>query len=191
MLLRSQGGINRLIPPWGAVRRIRRLELLRYLNRYGFGSIVFWADLGLMLLSIFLFFLASDYPDMARTFPRLVLVMIMIVTLLDMINFMRGEKEKTTSGEKNDGIEAVRPRRQLKVLYMVALIFIFYLFMLVFGLAAGTFLFLLLSGWTLGYRRLKILVFSAVIITAFVYLIFRVIMNSFLPEGIIFTITGG
>lgn len=144
-----------------------------------------------MLLSIFLFFLASGYPDMARTFPRLVLVMIMIVTLLDMINFMRGEKEKTTSGEKNDGIEAVRPRRQLKVLYMVALIFIFFLFMLFFGLAAGTFLFLLLSGWTLGYRNVKTLLLSSVAISAFVYIIFEVIMQSFLPKGLIFSIFGG
>ena len=135
--------------------------------------------------------MAADYPDMARTFPRLVLVMIMVVTLLDMINLVRAEKEKTTSGEENDGIQAVRPGRQVKVLYMVALIFIFFLFMLFFGLAIGIFLFLLFSGWTLGYRRLKTLVFSAVIITGFVYLIFQVIMKSFLPEGVIFTLIGG
>jgi hypothetical protein len=165
--------------------------LVRYLHRHHFYSTLFWADLGLLLLSIFLFFLASGYPEMARTFPRLVLVMIMVVTLLDMINFIREEKEKTPSGEKNDGIEVVHPRQQLKVLYMVALIFIFFLFMLLFGLAAGTFLFLLLAGWTLGYRRLKVLIFSAAGITAFVYVIFRVIMNSFLPEGLIFTITRG
>jgi uncharacterized BrkB/YihY/UPF0761 family membrane protein len=128
---------------------------------------------------------------MARTFPRLVLVMIMVVTLLDMINFMREGKGKTFSAGKNDGTEAVPPRQQLKVLYMVALIFIYFLFMLFFGLVAGTFLFLLFSGWTLGYRRLKILIFSAVIMTAFVYFIFRVILKSFLPEGLIFTITGG
>lgn len=191
MLIWCQGGVNRMAPPRGSVSRIRRLKLVWYLRRYGLRSTLFWADLGLLMLSIFLFFLASDYPEMARTFPRLVLVMIMVVTLLDMINFMREGKGKTFSGEINDGIEAVRPRQQLKVFYMVALIFIFFLFMLFFGLVAGTFLFLLFSGWTLGYRRLKILIFSAVIITAFVYVIFRVIMKSFLPEGLIFTITGG
>jgi hypothetical protein len=165
--------------------------LVRYLQRYGLLSALFLTDLGLLLLSIFLFVLAADYPDMARTFPRLVLVMIMVVTLLDMISFMRAGKGKTFSGEKNDGTEAVRPRQQLKVLYMVALIFIFFLFLLFFGLAAGTFLFLMLSGWTLGYRRLEVLILSSVIITAFVYIIFRVIMKSFLPEGLIFTLTGG
>ena len=165
--------------------------MVRYLQRYGLLSALFLTDLGLLLLSIFLFVLAADYPDMARTFPRLVLVMIMVVTLLDMISFMRDEKAKTSSGEKNEDFEAVSPGRQLKVFYMVALIFIFFLLMLLFGLALGTFLFLMLSGWTLGYRRLKVLIFSSIIITAFVYIIFRVIMKSFLPEGLIFTLTGG
>ena len=165
--------------------------MVRYLHRYGLLSILFLTDVGLLLLSIFLFFLAADYPDMARMFPRLALVMIMVVTLLDMICFMRDQEAKTPSKEREEGFEAVRPGQQLKVLYMVALIFIFFFFMLLFGLALGTFLFLMLSGWTLGYRKFKTLIFSAVIITAFVYVIFRVIMNSFLPEGLIFSITGG
>ena len=165
--------------------------MVRYLQRYHLLSALFLTDLGLLLLSIFLFVLAADYPDMARTFPRLVLVMIMVVTLLDMISFMRDAKAKTSSGEKNKDFDAVSPRQQLKVFYMVALIFIFFLFMLLFGLALGTFLFLMLSGWTLGYRRLKVLILSSVIITAFVYIIFRVIMKSFLPEGLIFTLMGG
>jgi len=74
---------------------------------------------------------------------------------------------------------------------MSALIFIFFLFMLFFGLALGTLFFLLFSGWTLGYRKLKTLIFSSVAIAAFVYIIFEVIMHSFLPEGLIFTIMGG
>ncbi len=165
--------------------------MIEYLQRYGFLSTLFLADLGLLLLSIFLFFLASDYPPMARKFPRLVLVMIMVVTLLDMINFLRSAQEKTSSAEKDDNLEGVRPRQQLKVLYMSALIFIFFLFMFFFGLALGTLFFLLFSGWTLGYRKLKTLIFSSVAITAFVYIIFEVIMQSFLPEGLIFTIMGG
>ena len=46
--------------PW--VDRFRRFELIRYLQRYRFLSTLFVADLGLLLLSMFLFFLASDYP---------------------------------------------------------------------------------------------------------------------------------
>ena len=178
--------------PQPRVERCRRLELIAYLQRYGVLSTIFLADLGLLLLSVFLFFMASDYPPMARRFPRLVLVMIMVVTLLDMTKILRGPPEKTSSVEENhDDLKGIRPGQQLKVFYMSSLIFIFFLFMFFFGLASGTLLFLLLSGWTLGYRNLKSLVFSAVVITAFVYVIFEVIMQSFLPQGLIFRIIGG
>lgn len=165
--------------------------MIAYLQRYGVLSTLFLADLGLLLLSIFLFILAADYPKMARTFPRLVLMMIMVVTLLDIINFLRRAQEKTFSAEKNEDLKSAPLRQQLKVLYMSSLIFIFFIFMLFFGLTLGTFFFLLFSGWTLGYRKLKTLLFSSVVITAFVYVIFEVIMQSFLPEGLIFTIIGG
>lgn len=165
--------------------------MVRYSHRYGLCTTLFLADLGLLLLSIFLFMLAGDYPDMARTFPRLVLAMIMVVIILDMINVMRVEKESTPSEETSRNRGGVRPRQKLKVLYMIVLIYAFYLLMYFFGLSLGTFIFLLFSGWTLGYRKLKTLIFSSVIITAFVYLIFIVIMRSFLPEGLIFSILGG
>jgi len=177
--------------PEPRLERFRRLELNAYLHRYGVFSTIFLADLGLLLLSGFLFFMASDYPLMARRFPRLVLVMIMVVTLLDMIKILRGTPQKTCGLEDNDDSKGIGTRQQLKVLYMSILIFIFFLFMLFFGLALGTLFFLLFSGWTLGFRNLKTLIFSSVIITAFVYVIFEVIMQSFLPEGLIFTIIGG
>ena len=169
----------------------RRLELVAYLQRYGLLSTLFLADVGLLLLSIFLFLMASDYPPMARKFPRLVLVMIMIVTLLDMIHFLRSARKETSSPEKNSNLEDVRTGRQLKVLYMSVLIFIYFLCLLFFGLALGTLFFLLFSGWTLGYRHVKTLLLSSVAISAFVYIIFEVIMQSFLPEGFIFSIFGG
>lgn len=169
----------------------RRLELIAYLKRYGVFSTIFLTDLGLLLLSVFLFFLASDYPPMARRFPRLVLVMVMVVTLLDMIKILRGAPQKASAAEDNDDSKGIGVTQKLKVLYMSILIFLFFLFMLFFGLVLGTFLFLLFSGWTLGYRNLKTLIFSSMAITAFVYIIFEVIMQSFLPQGFIFTIMGG
>ena len=148
-------------------------------------------DLGLLLLSIFFYIMASDYPPMARTFPSLVLMMVGIVAILDMINIIRMKKGKKSSGVKGDETEGVHPGREIKVLYTVVLMFVFYLFMVLFGLIVGTLLFLLLSGWTLGYRKWKYLILSSVIITVFVYVIFQVIMNSLLPEGLIFKVIGG
>jgi len=165
--------------------------LVRYLSRHGLLSTLFLTDMGLMLLSIFLFILALDYPDMARTFPSLVMMMIVVVTIMDMVSIVRAGRKKKSSGEKSEQREGAIQGQQLKALYMVVLMFIFYLFMVFFGLALGTLLFLLLSGWTLGYRKLKYLMLSSLIITAFVYIIFRVILNSFLPEGLIFAVMRG
>jgi hypothetical protein len=68
---------------------------------------------------------------------------------------------------------------------------VFYLFLNLFGLILAVLFFLLFSGWTLGYKKPKRLMLSSVIITAFVYVIFRVIMDSILPEVLIFTVIGG
>lgn len=159
--------------------------MVRNIYKKNLISASFLTDLGLLLLSIFLFFLASDYPDMARTFPRLVLLMIVVLVILDMVSSVRREMEE------NEDQEAVPSKNRFKVLYMIALMFIFFLCMVLLGLTLGTLFFLLLSGWTLGYRKLKPLILSAVIITVFVFIIFKVIMNSFLPEGLIFTVIGG
>ena len=159
----------------------------RSLIKKRFLSTGFLINLGLLIVGIFLLYLASDYPDMARTFPRLVLVMILVITVLDGFFLVRGKKEETTPEKASEGV----PGRQMKALYMVVLMFVFYLFLVIFSLAPATLLFLLLSGWTLGYRNPKRLIMSSVIITAFVYIIFRVIMNSLLPEAAILNIFGG
>ena len=145
-------------------------------------------NLGLLVLCIFLFYIVSAYPDMARAFPRLVLLMMLAVTAVDSLNMIRGKKGEKSAEKTGEGDS---PKGPLKVLYMASLMFIFYLFLIVFGLLPATLLFLLLSGWTLGYRKLKRLMISSVIITAFVYTIFMVIMNSILPEALIFTVMRG
>jgi len=159
----------------------------RSLIKKRFLSTSFLINLGLLIVGVFLLYLVSDYPDMARTFPRLVLVMILVITVLDGFLLVRGKKEETTPEKVNGGV----PGRQLKALYMVVLMFVFYLFLVIFSLVPATLLFLLLSGWTLGYRKPKRLIMSSVIITAFVYVIFRVIMNSLLPEAAILKVLGG
>ena len=154
-------------------------------------SAPFWIDLGLLFLSIFLFILTADYPEMAGTFPRLVLIMIMTVTVLDMLKIIRAQRRGEIFKKTSPHNKVIGPRQYWKVCYMVALIGIFFFFLILFGVMVGTFLYLMLSGWTLGYKNLRNLLISSTIITASVYIIFKVIMNSFLPEGLIFTIIGG
>ena len=162
-----------------------------YFSRQGFFSTVFLIDLALLILSVAFFIIASDYPDMARTFPSLVLVMIGLFTILDMFYVVRAEKAKRSTGEGSEKTQGAHSGRLTQVLYMAALMFVFYLLLASVGLILGTLIFLLVSGWTLGYKKPKRLILSSVIITAFIYLIFQVIMKSILPEALIFKIIGG
>jgi hypothetical protein len=162
-----------------------------YLRRHGFFSTVFFIDLALFILAVWFFILASDYPDMARTFPSLVLVMIGIFTILDMFNVVRTETAKQSTGEEREEMQGVHSGRATKVLYMAALMLVFYFLLALVGLIPGTLIFLLLSGWTLGYKKPKKLIFSSVIITVFIYLIFQVLMESILPDVILLELIGG
>ncbi|MFH1487876.1 MAG: tripartite tricarboxylate transporter TctB family protein, partial [Pseudomonadota bacterium] len=162
-----------------------------YLQRHGFLSTVFLIDLALLILAVCFFVMASDYPDMARTFPSIVLTMIGIFTILDMLYVLRAEKAKQSTGEASEGTQGVHSGRATKVLYMAALMFVFYLLLASVGLILGTLIFLLLSGWTLGYKKPKMLIFSSVIITVFIYLIFQVIMESILPDVLLLELIGG
>lgn len=160
----------------------------RSLIRKGILSTSFLINLGLLIVSAFLLYVVSDYPDMARTFPQLVLVIILVITVLDNVLLLRGKKKETTSEKANGGVGS---RGQMKALYMVVLMFVYYFFLVIFSLVPATLLFLLLSGWTLGYKKPSRLIVSSVIITAFVYVIFRVIMKSLLPDAAILKIFGG
>jgi len=137
------------------------------------------------------YILTLDYPQMASTFPRLVLIMILVVILLDIIVSLRLRLKERAPGDATESDKRGYPKQRLKVFYMAILMFAFFFLMVLFGIILGTLLFTFLSGWILGYRKLKILAFSSVIITVSVYLIFIIIMKSFLPEGLIFRVIGG
>lgn len=154
-------------------------------------SVPFGISIGLFVLCVFLFFLSSTYPTMAKTFPQLVLIMIMIVTIADLYNSICENRKKklvenNSSQEKTENLQQSR-----KVVFMAFLMFLFFFLMYLGGIFIGTLLFLLFSGWSLGYRNLKNICISSIIISTSVYVIFEIVMNSFLPKGIIFSLFGG
>lgn len=150
----------------------------------------FFINIFLLLLGVLLIVLASQYPAMARHFPQLVLAMIIIVTLLDIVKqiWMRIHG-KVTEGNQQEGSGVDTAWK--RIIYMIFLMFAFFALLMLFGLPLGVFLFVFFSAWTLGYKRVKVLVVSSLGFTAFVYLIFVVIMKSLVPEGMIFRLLGG
>ncbi len=74
---------------------------------------------------------------------------------------------------------------------MVGLMSAFQVAMMVFGFIPGTLIFLLLSIRALGYRKIKALAVSSLIITGFIYFIFILIMDSYFPRALILEWIGG
>jgi hypothetical protein len=128
---------------------------------------------------------------MASTFPRLVLIMIMAVTVLDLIATVRSKNKGEAIQAASGQIHSTSQKTQWKVFYLAALTFVFYGLMQFLGVILGTFVFIVLSGRTLGYTKKLHLFIASVIITASVYLIFEIIMKSYLPEGYLFSLIGG
>lgn len=139
---------------------------------------------GLVILCGFLLWEVYDYPDMARTFPSLVLIMIMLVALLDAsVKILARQPVRGKEGTAEREEEATP--HTLKVYYTVFLMILFMACLLFLGVVVGVAVFVFFASWTLGYKRLLILAPTSVLISGFVYVIFSVIMKSLLPKGII------
>lgn len=153
----------------------------------------FWIDIGIIVLGVYLFVLTLDYPGMSGTFSRLVLIMIGVVTLIDLIQMLRkSQSQEATSQPPSCSPPA--PDTHLhydKVFYLAVLMPVYYIFLRLVGIVLGTFVFVCMSGWILGYRRKVRLLVAAAIVAAVVYVIFVVIMETFLPQTILMTLIGG
>ena len=137
------------------------------------------------MLSTVLLVSVSAYPRMARVFPQLILILVIALTSLDILVKISEKSEAKAEKEKDRQEIEEGAREKRRVLYTIALMFIFLFSMLVFGFTVGTFIFLLFAPWSLGYKNKRGLVAFCVMTTGFMYLIFILIMNSFLPEGLI------
>lgn len=148
-------------------------------------------NLGLLLVGIFLLVLSFDYPDMASRFPQLVLIALVILIALDISNKIRAKIWKKTL-EQGDGREIPGGNQNhRRAFYMVGLMCAFQVAMLVLGFTLGTLIFLILSIRALGYRKIKALTVSSLIITGFIYFIFILIMDSYFPRALILEWIGG
>lgn len=149
-----------------------------------------WIDVALIAVAGFLFVLTLDYPRMAALFPQLVLVMIVAVTAADALATVRSGRDEAGDAEASDEDRGAARQTHRKVALVAGLMVLFYVFMMFFGVVLGTLLFVILAGKALGYRHKVSLVLASLVITASVYLIFQVIMKTYLPEGYLFTALG-
>jgi hypothetical protein len=153
----------------------------------------FWINLGIIALGFYLYALTSDYPGMSGSLPRLVLIMIGIVTVADLIQMMRKRQPQGTTPAPAS-CSPPDPDIRLhydKVFYLVVLMPVYYIFLRLLGIILGTFVFVCISTWILGYRKKVSLLVASAIVTAAVYLIFVIIMDTFLPQTLLIDLIGG
>ena len=153
----------------------------------------FWIDIGIIVLGVYLFVLTLDYPGMSGMLPRLVLIMIGVVTVVDLIQMLRKrEPQETTPAPASCSPPDPDARLHYdKVFYLVVLMPVYYIFLRLVGVVIGTFLFVCISAWILGYRKSVSLLVASAIVTVSVYLIIVVIMKTFLPQAILIDLIGG
>lgn len=142
-------------------------------------------DGGILLLAGYLLALTTRYPPMARDFPQLVLILVLILGGLELAKHLWRRWRAGEGGEREEPGDGVERRGYGRPLWMVALMLGFLAALLLFGFTLGTLLFLIGAGWSLGYRRLLPLVLSAVVITGFMYAVFVLVMNSLMPPGLL------
>lgn len=153
----------------------------------------FWIDIGIIVLGCYLYVLTLPYPGMSGMLPRLVLIMIGVVTVADLIQMLRKKQPRETAPAPA-ACNPPDPETRLhydKVFYLVVLMPVYYLFLRLLGIILGTYIFVGVSGWILGYRRKIRLLVASAIVAAAVYLIFVVIMETFLPQTLLMDLIGG
>ena len=156
-------------------------------------------NLFLILVSIFLLIESSGYPKTARAFPRLVLLFMLILIVMDTFNhvfkaknILNGKQKlySKTVNDPSDRIQSQKMRpvfsfRHYRIFFVILLMFAFLLFIHLFGFILSTFTFIIVAPWFLGFRDRKKLLFAAILITGFMYLIFITIMKSTFPQGLL------
>ena len=153
----------------------------------------------LVFLSIFLLIESSAYPKTARAFPRLVLLFMLALVIMDTFTHVlrtirtSNDTEKIyneTDNHKADNNQSQKIRtfflsHYFRIFFVILLMFVFLIFIHLFGFILSTFIFVIVAAWVLGFRDRQKLLFSAILITGFMYLIFITIMKSILPQGVL------
>lgn len=152
----------------------------------------FWINIGIIVTCISLFIETLDYPGMSGLFPRIVLIMIAGVTILDLFQFLNKKENLGSGTDPKVATEVSAPSQNRgKVLFLAISMFVFFALLQLLGVIIGTFSFIFISGWCLGHKKIVFLLCSSTLIAASVYLIFVVIMETFLPHGYIFELLRG
>ena len=142
----------------------------------------------LAIFCIYCFFLvgaespAATPTELGAAFwPRIILVLMIILLAVNIVNSLKAQKENKSSimGELNLG-EFVKS----KLFIGIILVAVMALLMSTIGFMPDCLLFLIAYGFLLGERRIPLLVIRSLAITAVLYVIFQGALDIMLARGV-------
>ena len=146
--------------------------------------------ISLWLLSSLIIGLSRDYPVEARRFPQLVAGAVWILCIIQMTTVWLRHKKELAAATQADSSEAAETKKVVKGKWyaknkwVVVLLMVFAHFLIVrtLGFIISTILLLTMIPLFLGYRKVWIILISAVVTTVITYFVFSGLFYVPLPR---------
>ncbi len=125
------------------------------------------------------------YPAQAQTFPRAVIIFTAIVAALWLVNAVKKYLSAKAAGATESGSIALSEMNKTIIVVLLELL----LYVIVvnrLGYFTSTFLYLLITMYTLGYRNKLVLVVLPIAFVAVVGIVFGKLLYIPLPTGLLF-----
>ncbi|KJS88422.1 MAG: hypothetical protein JM58_01280 [Peptococcaceae bacterium BICA1-8] len=132
--------------------------------------------IGLLIVEVFLWVYIGDAPQSARSYPRALLDIAFILTLILLFTSFRKKVQEAKPGSLFNN--------QVLLIMLITGVYIAVLNYL--GFALSTLIYIFGVMWYLGIRKKIMLILVPTLTTLFVYLVFNQLLLVLLPEGIFF-----
>ncbi len=148
-----------------------------------------YAALILLAFSGLTYLEAYSYPQEAAYFPRTLIILLAVLSFVLLVKSIFAGKREKVAGERPLGADAPpfwKKEVVRKVFLMVAVSVVYFLIMSSVGFYLTTLVYLPVMTWLLGFRKIKVIALSTVIVLFFIYLVFSAFLKVPIPEGIAF-----
>lgn len=158
-----------------------RLNISKYIVKADTFFLVF-----ISLFSIGVYIVAGTYVSEAAQFPKVVSAFTIILTCFESVFRFRGKKlqvQENGEAPQKDTHEKSMADYQENWLLLLGLMFVYYFLVTRIGFYIVTTIFLVITPWLLGYRKLKIVIPVAIITTITVWVVFGRFFYVPFPKG--------
>ncbi|GEM_PF-7053363 len=143
----------------------------------------------LIAFSLYLCYLAKDFPNRGGIFPIFSLTCIILLAGFNLVyTFVRRDGPPSEDGRKTSLLAAIDfkkiSRNKPFLLFLLTVVQVYAMTRI--GFYVTTTIFIVAAGYLIGLRRHRLLIMTSVIMMASFYLFFELALKSEFPRGILF-----